>query len=199
MKRIALLIAALLIVMPLLQASPDEARGTVTDVIDGDTIIVSGVGTVRLADVNSPELKAEGGPEAKNFTREMLLGKQVTLDLDSLIVQDKYGRNVAVVYLCNANGSAGDNFNRLIVDAKHAELKDYNDNEFDPTLWWSEPKQTDTESSEKKYVGSKESNKYHYPECRWAKKILPENAIWFSSSEDARSKGYVPCGVCHPL
>ena len=128
-----------------------------------------------------------------------LLGKRVTLDLDNLVVQDKYGRNVAVVCLCNANGSAGDDFNRLIVDAKYAELNDYKDNEFDPAIWWSEPEQTDTESSEKKYVGSKESNKYHYPECRWAKKILPENAIWFSSSEDARSKGYVPCGVCHPL
>jgi len=42
-----------------LQASPDEARGTVTDVIDGDTIIVSGVGTVRLADVNSSEYKSD--------------------------------------------------------------------------------------------------------------------------------------------
>ena len=48
------------------------------------------------------------------------------------------------------------------------------------------------------FVGSLESDKYHYPSCRWAKKILPENEIWFSSSEEARAAGYVPCGVCKP-
>jgi hypothetical protein len=48
------------------------------------------------------------------------------------------------------------------------------------------------------FVGSTESNKYHYPSCRWAEKILPENEIWFSSSEDARAQGYVACKVCKP-
>ncbi|MHC1630688.1 MAG: sunset domain-containing protein [Methanotrichaceae archaeon] len=50
----------------------------------------------------------------------------------------------------------------------------------------------------KKYVGSVNSNKYHNPGCRWAKKIKPDNQIWFSSSEEARAAGYVPCGVCKP-
>ncbi|MCJ7442943.1 MAG: hypothetical protein MUO26_00165 [Methanotrichaceae archaeon] len=48
------------------------------------------------------------------------------------------------------------------------------------------------------YVGSIKSNKYHYPDCVWAKKIKPSNEIWFSSSENARSHGYVPCKVCNP-
>lgn len=48
------------------------------------------------------------------------------------------------------------------------------------------------------YVGSARSNKYHYPWCRWAKKINPENLVSFSSPEDARRQGYVPCKVCHP-
>ncbi len=46
-------------------------------------------------------------------------------------------------------------------------------------------------------VGSVESDKYHYPSCRWAKKIKPENEIWFSSEEDARAQGYTACKVCH--
>lgn len=53
-------------------------------------------------------------------------------------------------------------------------------------------------ASEKSYVGSIKSNKYHYPDCRAAKKIKPENEIWFSSSEDARAHGYEPCGICNP-
>ena len=48
------------------------------------------------------------------------------------------------------------------------------------------------------YVGSVESDKYHVPGCRFAKKILPENEIWFDSAEDAQNAGYSPCGVCHP-
>ena len=51
---------------------------------------------------------------------------------------------------------------------------------------------------EKVFVGSIKSNKYHYPGCQWAKKINPENEIWFSSSQDARAHGYVPCKVCNP-
>ena len=53
-------------------------------------------------------------------------------------------------------------------------------------------------ASEKAFVGSVKSDKYHYPSCRWAEKIKPENEIWFSSSQDARNQGYVPCGVCSP-
>lgn len=48
------------------------------------------------------------------------------------------------------------------------------------------------------FVGSIKSDKYHYPSCRWAKKINPENEIWFTSSTDARNHGYVPCKVCNP-
>lgn len=49
-----------------------------------------------------------------------------------------------------------------------------------------------------KYVGSDESDKYHYASCRWAKKILPQNEIWFKDEAAARAAGYVPCGVCKP-
>ena len=53
-------------------------------------------------------------------------------------------------------------------------------------------------ASEKVFVGSIESNKYHYTDCRWAKKILPEHEIWFSDPQDAQSHGYVACKVCTP-
>ncbi|MDD1749710.1 MAG: nuclease, partial [Methanothrix sp.] len=105
---------------------------------------------------------------------------------------------VAVVYLANADGTVGENFNRILVDAGHATVEDIKDNEFDPTKWWPNGETNLGDTGEKKFVGSTKSDKYHYPECRWAKKISPNNEIWFSSSEDAKSKGYVSCGVCHP-
>jgi competence protein ComEC len=48
------------------------------------------------------------------------------------------------------------------------------------------------------FVGSKNSDKYHYPGCGHAKKILSGNLVTFTSAADARSKGYVPCKTCKP-
>ena len=48
------------------------------------------------------------------------------------------------------------------------------------------------------FVGSKKSDVYHYPSCRYVKMIKPENIIWFTSVEDARNHGYRPCKVCKP-
>lgn len=55
---------------------------------------------------------------------------------------------------------------------------------------------TQENSQKTGYVGSIGSDKYHDPDCRWAKKILPENEIWFSSKEEAQAAGYSPCGTC---
>jgi methylphosphotriester-DNA--protein-cysteine methyltransferase len=49
-----------------------------------------------------------------------------------------------------------------------------------------------------KYVGSKKSDKYHYPDCKWAQKIKPENLVTFTSAEEAIKARYVPCKVCRP-
>lgn len=49
-----------------------------------------------------------------------------------------------------------------------------------------------------KYVGSTDSNKYHYPTCSSAQNILPEHEIWFESAADAQAQGYSPCGRCNP-
>jgi methylphosphotriester-DNA--protein-cysteine methyltransferase len=48
------------------------------------------------------------------------------------------------------------------------------------------------------FWGSKKSNKYHYPNCQWAQKIKPANLVKFSSPEEAKKAGYVPCKVCSP-
>lgn len=48
------------------------------------------------------------------------------------------------------------------------------------------------------FVGSVNSDVYHYPWCLWAQQIYPENEIWFSSVADAKAHGYRPCKVCNP-
>jgi hypothetical protein len=46
------------------------------------------------------------------------------------------------------------------------------------------------------FVGSKNSNKYHLPTCRWARQIKQENRVCFSTPDEAKSKGYLPDKNC---
>ncbi len=54
---------------------------------------------------------------------------------------------------------------------------------------------TNKETAERgKFVGSVNSNKYHWPDCSFAKRISEENQIWFSSEAEAQAAGYIRCG-----
>lgn len=43
------------------------------------------------------------------------------------------------------------------------------------------------------FVGSKNSDIYHYPSCNSAQQISSENKIWFADGQDAVNQGYRPC------
>jgi micrococcal nuclease len=76
----------------------------VRQVIDGDTITVAGIGTVRLLGVDAPE-KTGGyresepyGDQAARFMRTLLDGKLVRLEYDGEL-KDQYNRTLAYVFL----------------------------------------------------------------------------------------------------
>jgi PKD repeat protein len=48
------------------------------------------------------------------------------------------------------------------------------------------------------FVGSKNSDVYHYPSCSYAKQILASNLVTFNTSAEARAAGYRPCSRCNP-
>jgi micrococcal nuclease len=48
------------------------------------------------------------------------------------------------------------------------------------------------------FVGSKNSDVYHYPDCASAKKIKPGNLVIFNSVEEAKAASYRPCKNCNP-
>lgn len=48
------------------------------------------------------------------------------------------------------------------------------------------------------FVASKKSDKYHIPECQWAKRISESNLLTFETVEKAVESGYQPCKVCKP-
>ena len=75
-------------------------------VVDGDTIIVRGVGRVRLIGVDTPETVSPGRPveffgrEASAFTKRLLEGRPVRLEYDWERT-DRYGRTLAYVHLAD--------------------------------------------------------------------------------------------------
>ena len=83
--------------------------GTVTEVVDGDTIRVdlpSGLETVRIIGIDTPEVvhptqpEACYGAEASAFAKETLDGKTVTLEVDpTQDERDRYDRLLAHVYV----------------------------------------------------------------------------------------------------
>ena len=46
------------------------------------------------------------------------------------------------------------------------------------------------------YMASKNGTKYYLPTCGSAKRIKPENRIWFATKADAEAAGYGPAANC---
>ena len=87
------------------EAAPDPSRDYLVErVVDGDTIIVRGVGRIRLIGVDTPETVDPRRPveffgrEASAFTKRMLEGQLVRLEYDWQRT-DRYGRTLAYVRL----------------------------------------------------------------------------------------------------
>ncbi len=53
-------------------------------------------------------------------------------------------------------------------------------------------------AADHKYVGSRKSNKYHYPTCSAAKQIKAEDLVPFKTAKEALDAGYIPCQICKP-
>jgi micrococcal nuclease len=115
--------------------------GTVTSVIDGDTIKVDGQ-SIRFALASAPELNESGGIEARNFIETICsVGSVATVDEDDGQTQGSYGRILGVVY-CN-----GFNLNQDLLDVGHGYLISSfcNDSEF-TTEYWAQKHGCDSKS-----------------------------------------------------
>ena len=76
----------------------------VTRVVDGDTVVLAGVGRSRLIGIDTPEVHGDVecyGPEASAFAKRLLTGRTVRYRL-GVERRDRYGR--ALVYLTLSDG-----------------------------------------------------------------------------------------------
>ena len=89
--------------------------GTVTSVIDGDTLEVDGQ-SVRFALVDTPKMKYDGG-QALSFLEQICpVGSSVLIDQDDDQLEDAYGRVLGFIY-CNDL-----NLNKELLDSGVGDL-----------------------------------------------------------------------------
>jgi len=198
-----------------------------TRVIDGDTIeIKDDTGKtfkVRYIGIDTPENGDNYFEEAKEANEKLVLNETIKMYKD-VSETDKYGRLLRYIYIgdifVNAylveNGFAmastyppdveySDYFAELQNTAQSKGLGFWGIEIVEETTTETTATETTvtetTETTEQvsgPFVGSKNSDVYHYPDCSSAKQIKEENKIWFNSVEEAKAAGYRPCKKCNP-
>jgi len=178
---------------------------TVKWVNDGDTIVLADGKRVRYIGINTPEIDHDKqraqpfGYTARTFNKQMVLNRKVFLEFD-LERHDRYGRLLAYIFLPEEmflneqmlqKGYAfflfrkpNLKYNQRLMKAQQEAMK------AQKGLWnnWSEPK--------KRYVGNRDSRRFHMESCPNARKINRSNRTYFSSKWDAFKDGYAPAGGC---
>jgi len=90
--------------------------GTVTRIVDGDTIHVDGQ-SIRFALASTPELNEYGGIEARDHIEQICpVGSKALVDEDDGQQEGSYGRIIAVIY-CN-----GLNLNDQVIENGYGYL-----------------------------------------------------------------------------
>lgn len=184
-----------------------EKTGICTKVMDGDTIYVTGVGKVRLSQVDTPERGYKGYSVSSYFTKKLLLNKKVGVNIDSK-QKKSYGRKIAVVII------KGRNFNKILLKERLARIMYFKKSEFNPYNWVGKSyttktfikskkkstKSSKTKSSSKKgtYVASKNSKIRHFSNCKYVSKIKSYNKLTFKTKSAAIKAGKTKsCSSCH--
>ncbi len=55
-----------------------------------------------------------------------------------------------------------------------------------------------TQKAKYSYIASKSSKVFHKFDCRWVKRIKPENLVGYNSKDEVIKAGKRPCKVCNP-
>lgn len=99
---------------------PERARGSqVVRVIDGDTIVLSGLGSSRLIGVDTPEVRGRAecfGREASAFARRVLDRGARARYVPGVERRDRYGRPLVYLWL-----EDGRSLNAMLVEGGYAK------------------------------------------------------------------------------
>jgi hypothetical protein len=104
------------------QGQADCFRGTVTEIVDGDTLDINNV-RVRLALVNTPERGQSGYSEAIGFVQSVCgVGTTALVDEDDGQKEGSFDRVIGLVYCGNDNINNKKSLNELLLERGYASI-----------------------------------------------------------------------------
>jgi micrococcal nuclease len=178
-------------------------RFTVTAVLDGDTVEITGGDKIRLLSIDCPERGDLYYDSATAYLAGLIMGKTIEVDY-SHRRRDGYGRILGYIYLDSVFVNAAileqglghiylfdDNIGdkdkiELLLDAQNRAMTSGRG-------VWSMPRQP-----EPYYLAKKGSFRFHRPHCASVKNADWNELIRFDSREQAFRDGYSPCRNCRP-
>jgi micrococcal nuclease len=191
----------------------DEESFRVVEVLDGDSFSILPDQTIRLANVDAPELEFCYGQEAKEGLGKLILGKNVKIEKTG---RDAFNRLIAFVYLNDqlinetaiengwAKYASGGSDNNDLADLLKEKSQEAKKNKIGV---WSEKcyqlkNPVDPACNIKGNLGKHEHGEkktYHYPGCSEYERTVVELDIgeqWFCSEEEARKAGFTKSEHC---
>jgi hypothetical protein len=104
------------------QGQADCFRGTVTEIVDGDTLDINNV-RVRLALVNTPERGENGYTEAVDYMQSVCgVGTTALVDEDDGQKEGSFDRVIGLVYCGNDNINNKKSLNELLLEGGYATI-----------------------------------------------------------------------------
>ncbi len=180
----------------------------VASVYDGDTILLNSGEKVRYLGIDAPEIGRKGEKDefmsmaSRDYNSYLVTHKKVRLELDEE-ERDAYDRLLAYVFLEN-----GDMINAVMVKQGLAWVMARKPNLKYFTLLLNAQRSAMKEGlgiwsreaaeSGRRYLGSRESYRFHRPECVFGEQIQPHNLLIFEKRREAFQEGFSPCKHCEP-
>lgn len=178
---------------------------TVKWVNDGDTIVLSNGKRVRYIGINAPEIDHDNhraqpfGYESRSYNKDAVFNRKIRLEFDRER-QDRYGRLLAYLFLPD-----GTFLNQALLQKGYAyflfkkpNLK-YSQRLLKAQLEAMKEKRGIWENwheEKKRYIGNRNSRRFHEEGCGSAKQISRRNRTQFSTKWEAFKAGYAPAGGC---
>lgn len=187
------------------QRSSADTQQRVRWVEDGDTVVLVDGRHVRYIGINAPEIdhddqKAEPyGYEAKRLNQKIVLFKNIRLEFDRE-KNDQYRRFLAYVFL-----EDGTFVNQEMIKRGYAYCLPRKPNDHYDRILLAAQRQAMSEGlgiwnqwKEKplRYIGNRNSRRFHVETCPFGKNISKRNRIVFSNKWEAFWAGYAPCKKC---
>ncbi len=188
------------------QGPPRQAL--VTQVIDGDTLVLAGGARVRLLGIDAPEMEKEGRPaeflahKSKAYLTDLTQGKMVRLEYDHLRY-DHYGRLLAYLFLPDHTM-----VNVAVLRQGLARIYSHPPNvRYRDALLAAQTEAMDAlrglwhkalNQDEPHYLANRNTLRFHRPGCPLAAKIALANRVKIPSLKQAYLEGFSPCRSCKP-